>query len=256
MRSWSVAQGCWSLAIKTRQCRSLGYSSQRFCLLFVRAAPYTAVFDLCLHFSSGVKSLEEVCLQVTDLLPGLKKLRNLLPEHGCLLLSPGNFWQNDRERFNADPDIIKTIHQHEPKALQTSATLKGKRLKCQRSYVRCLQLALLFCPRCLHYLDGCWYQIGWHFVSQHPEWSHQVFHRLLYTHVWSPFYTCGKRITPLNDPPFYRCKNNREVVWVFIPVTLHVHNAFSLVLLSVTFSACLLVTDKPAFILLPLCFHW
>lgn len=66
-----------------------------------------------------------MCLQVTDLLPGLRKFRNLLPEHGCLLLSPGNFWQNDRERFHADPDIIRTIHQHEPKTLQTSATLKG-----------------------------------------------------------------------------------------------------------------------------------
>lgn len=75
--------------------------------------------------SSGTRGLEEVCLQVTDLLPGLRKLRNLLPEHGCLLLSPGNFWQNDRERFHADPDIIGTIHQHEPKTLQTSATLKG-----------------------------------------------------------------------------------------------------------------------------------
>ncbi|XP_010860799.1 PREDICTED: sterol regulatory element-binding protein cleavage-activating protein [Bison bison bison] len=74
--------------------------------------------------SSGTRSLEDVCLQVTDLLPGLRKLRNLLPEHGCLLLSPGNFWQNDRERFHADPDIIRTIHQHEPKTLQTSATLK------------------------------------------------------------------------------------------------------------------------------------
>ncbi|XP_021061734.1 sterol regulatory element-binding protein cleavage-activating protein [Mus pahari] len=77
-----------------------------------------------LRDSSGTKSLEEVCLQVTDLLPGLRKLRSLLPEHGCLLLSPGNFWQNDWERFHADPDIIGTIHQHEPKTLQTSATLK------------------------------------------------------------------------------------------------------------------------------------
>ncbi|KAM9593212.1 sterol regulatory element-binding protein cleavage-activating protein isoform 3-T3 [Trichechus inunguis] len=77
-----------------------------------------------LRDSSGTRSLEDVCLQVTDLLPGLKKLRNLLPEHGCLLLSPGNFWQNDRERFHTDPDIIGTIHQHEPKTLQTSATLK------------------------------------------------------------------------------------------------------------------------------------
>ncbi|NXH53415.1 SCAP protein, partial [Rhabdornis inornatus] len=94
-------------------------------------SPLSRVFQLveeirnhALRDSSGVRSLEEVCLQVTDLLPGLRKLRNLLPEHGCLLLSPGNFWQNDRERFNADPDIIKTIHQHEPKTLQTSATLK------------------------------------------------------------------------------------------------------------------------------------
>ncbi|XP_077934844.1 sterol regulatory element-binding protein cleavage-activating protein isoform X2 [Halichoerus grypus] len=77
-----------------------------------------------LRDSSGTRGLEEVCLQVTDLLPGLRKLRNLLPEHGCLLLSPGNFWQNDWERFHADPDIIGTIHQHEPKTLQTSATLK------------------------------------------------------------------------------------------------------------------------------------
>ncbi|XP_058144382.1 sterol regulatory element-binding protein cleavage-activating protein [Dasypus novemcinctus] len=77
-----------------------------------------------LRDSSGTSSLEEVCLQVTDLLPGLRKFRSLLPEHGCLLLSPGNFWQNDWERFHADPDIIGTIHQHEPKTLQTSATLK------------------------------------------------------------------------------------------------------------------------------------
>ncbi|NXB94414.1 SCAP protein, partial [Vidua chalybeata] len=102
-----------------------------FLAVDVFRSPLSRVFQLveeirnhALRDSSGVRSLEEVCLQVTDLLPGLRKLRNLLPEHGCLLLSPGNFWQNDRERFNADPDIIKTIHQHEPKTLQTSATLK------------------------------------------------------------------------------------------------------------------------------------
>ncbi|NXF55028.1 SCAP protein, partial [Oceanites oceanicus] len=104
---------------------------KNFLAVDVFRSPLSRVFQLveeirnhALRDSFGVKSLEEVCLQVTDLLPGLKKLRNLLPEHGCLLLSPGNFWQNDRERFNADPDIIKTIHQHEPKTLQTSATLK------------------------------------------------------------------------------------------------------------------------------------
>ncbi|NXU35106.1 SCAP protein, partial [Drymodes brunneopygia] len=104
---------------------------KNFLAVDVFRSPLSRVFQLveeirnhALRDSSGVRSLEEVCLQVTDLLPGLRRLRNLLPEHGCLLLSPGNFWQNDRERFNADPDIIKTIHQHEPKTLQTSATLK------------------------------------------------------------------------------------------------------------------------------------
>ncbi|NXQ32097.1 SCAP protein, partial [Alaudala cheleensis] len=104
---------------------------KNFLAVDVFRSPLSRVFQLveeirnhALRDSSGVRSLEEVCLQVTDLLPGLRKLRDLLPEHGCLLLSPGNFWQNDRERFNADPDIIKTIHQHEPKTLQTSTTLK------------------------------------------------------------------------------------------------------------------------------------
>lgn len=89
---------------------------------------YFAAVDFFYLFSSNIKGLEKICLQVTDLLPNLKKLRGLLPEHGCLLLSPGNFWQNDREHFSADPDIIKTIHQHEPKTLQTSATPKGRTL--------------------------------------------------------------------------------------------------------------------------------
>ncbi|XP_066547581.1 sterol regulatory element-binding protein cleavage-activating protein [Amia ocellicauda] len=74
--------------------------------------------------SSGVHSLEELCLQVTDLLPGLRRMQAVLPEHGCLLVSPGNYWQNQRERFDSDPDILRTVHQHEPKGLHTSATLR------------------------------------------------------------------------------------------------------------------------------------
>ncbi|XP_015684135.1 sterol regulatory element-binding protein cleavage-activating protein [Protobothrops mucrosquamatus] len=94
-------------------------------------SPLARVFQLVeeirnhvLRDGSRIQSLDDTCLQLTDLLPGLKKLRGLLPEHGCLLLSPANFWQNDQERFSADPDIIKTVHQHEPKTLQTSATPK------------------------------------------------------------------------------------------------------------------------------------
>uniref|UniRef100_A0A3B3QHK4 Sterol regulatory element-binding protein cleavage-activating protein n=1 Tax=Paramormyrops kingsleyae TaxID=1676925 RepID=A0A3B3QHK4_9TELE len=74
--------------------------------------------------SSGVRSLEALCLQVTDLLPGLRRLQTILPEHGCLIVSPGNYWQNQRELFDTDPDLLKTVQQHEPKGLHVSATLK------------------------------------------------------------------------------------------------------------------------------------
>ncbi|XP_059830317.1 sterol regulatory element-binding protein cleavage-activating protein [Hypanus sabinus] len=94
-------------------------------------APLSKVFQLVeevrnhvFQDSTGMKSLENICLQVTDLLPGLKKLQGILPEHGCLLISPANFWKNSRDHFDSDPDIIGTIHQYEPKTLQTSASLK------------------------------------------------------------------------------------------------------------------------------------
>uniref|UniRef100_A0A8D3DR10 Sterol regulatory element-binding protein cleavage-activating protein n=1 Tax=Scophthalmus maximus TaxID=52904 RepID=A0A8D3DR10_SCOMX len=74
--------------------------------------------------SSGVRSLETLCLQVTDLFPGLRRMQSVLPEHGCLLVSPGNYWQNQRELFDSDPDLLKTIQKHEPKGLHTSATLR------------------------------------------------------------------------------------------------------------------------------------
>ncbi|KAM4704636.1 sterol regulatory element-binding protein cleavage-activating protein [Rhinophrynus dorsalis] len=102
-----------------------------FLAVDVFRSPLSRVFPLVeeirnhvLREKSEEKSLEDVCLQVTDLLPGLKKLRDKLPEHGCLLLSPANFWQNNAEHFSNDPDLIRTIQQHEPKTLQTSATLK------------------------------------------------------------------------------------------------------------------------------------
>lgn len=50
----------------------------------------------------------------------------MLPEHGCLLVSPGNYWQNQRELFDSDADLLKTIQKHEPKGLHTSATLRGR----------------------------------------------------------------------------------------------------------------------------------
>lgn len=96
--------------------------------------------------SSGLRSLETLCLQVTDLFPGLRRMQSVLPEHGCLLVSPGNYWQNQRELFDSDPDLLKTIQKHEPKGLHTSATLRGRDEEgrcCGRS--KCL--SFLSCQR-------------------------------------------------------------------------------------------------------------
>ncbi|XP_076869427.1 sterol regulatory element-binding protein cleavage-activating protein isoform X2 [Brachyhypopomus gauderio] len=90
-------------------------------------SPLGRVFSLLEEIRNHVhadRSLETLCLQVTDLLPGLRRMRSILPEHGCLLVSPGNYWQNRRDLFDSDPDILKTVHQHEPKGIHTSATLK------------------------------------------------------------------------------------------------------------------------------------
>ena len=54
-------------------------------------------------------------------------MQSVLPEHGCLLVSPGNYWQNQQELFDSDPDLLKTVQKHEPKGLHTSATLRGRR---------------------------------------------------------------------------------------------------------------------------------
>lgn len=86
------------------------------------------LFPLSVPLSSGARNLESLCLQVTDLFPGLRRMHSVLPEHGCLLVSPGNYWQNQRELFDSDPDLLKTIQKHEPKGLHTSATLRGRNL--------------------------------------------------------------------------------------------------------------------------------
>uniref|UniRef100_A0A672Z6L2 Sterol regulatory element-binding protein cleavage-activating protein n=1 Tax=Sphaeramia orbicularis TaxID=375764 RepID=A0A672Z6L2_9TELE len=89
-------------------------------------SPLGRVFNLVEEIRNHVHqdSLETLCLQVSDLFPGLRRMQSVLPEHGCLLVSPGNYWQNQRELFDSDPDLLKTIQKHEPKGLHTSATLR------------------------------------------------------------------------------------------------------------------------------------
>lgn len=36
---------------------------------------------------------------------------SLLPRYSCLLISPGNFWHNDEDKFAQDPSILKRLHE-------------------------------------------------------------------------------------------------------------------------------------------------
>ncbi|XP_075922338.1 sterol regulatory element-binding protein cleavage-activating protein isoform X2 [Petromyzon marinus] len=93
--------------------------------------PLSKVFELLEEIhnhqqttSEGPRSLDDYCFRVAALLPGLRALQHFLPEHGCLVVSPANFWLNDIEHFRADPDVMSTVHQHQGKAFQFSTSLK------------------------------------------------------------------------------------------------------------------------------------
>lgn len=83
---------------------------------------------------------------MTDLFPGLRRMQSVLPEHGCLLVSPGNYWQNQRELFDSDPDLLKTIQKHEPKGLHTSATLRGRHKEEGSMVARLFVVILIVSP--------------------------------------------------------------------------------------------------------------
>uniref|UniRef100_A0A8C4QPI0 SREBF chaperone n=1 Tax=Eptatretus burgeri TaxID=7764 RepID=A0A8C4QPI0_EPTBU len=94
-------------------------------------APLSKVFEVVdeirnhqQHTSEKSLNIEDFCLKVTSLLPGLRKLQNFLPEHSCLIVSPANFWQNDPGRFRSDPDIVHTMNQHQTRPFQFSTSLK------------------------------------------------------------------------------------------------------------------------------------
>jgi len=52
---------------------------------------------------SDVLSLSDVCLHVAEVTSVKKKLgsshQSLLPEYNCLLISPAQFWNRDKQRY-------------------------------------------------------------------------------------------------------------------------------------------------------------
>ena len=48
---------------------------------------------------------------------------SLLPRYSCLLISPGNFWHNDQDKFSQDPSILKTLHEIHYEGLVPSVSI-------------------------------------------------------------------------------------------------------------------------------------
>ena len=126
----SLSSSIWTRGFHFIPCASCWSFVLHGCFLLTSSlSPLPGFLYPAVLHSSGVRSLEALCLQVTDLLPGLRRMRAVLPEHGCLLVSPGNYWQNQQDLFDSDPDLMKTVQKHEPKGLHTSATLRGERAR-------------------------------------------------------------------------------------------------------------------------------
>ena len=58
--------------------------------------------------------MDDNCLRTDGLSPEYRALSSsaLLPEFGCLVLSPANLWRRDPSAFQSDPDVVGTVFQY------------------------------------------------------------------------------------------------------------------------------------------------
>lgn len=73
------------------------------------------------------RSVTKQCYHVSEsVIKPKKTIKPLFPEYGCLLMSPAMFWSKSSQKFQNDPNIIRTIHKYQNKAIETSPSIKGK----------------------------------------------------------------------------------------------------------------------------------
>ena len=59
---------------------------------------------------SSKATLSQLCLHVENVKRPAKQ--NIFPEYNCLVLSPGNLWQQDVHAFNKDDNLLGTVFSH------------------------------------------------------------------------------------------------------------------------------------------------
>ena len=69
-------------------------------------------------------SISDVCLHVHETLKS-KKVKGLVPEYNCLIVSPANLWGMDRTKFEEDGQIMKTVFKQYGPVLDTPPSIRG-----------------------------------------------------------------------------------------------------------------------------------
>lgn len=92
--------------------------------------PLSTAFDVMetinnfvIRNGSETLSLNDVCYRVSEPI-SREKLRHLVPSYNCLVVSPVNFWNNNRQTFNDDDQIIKTIYNNYGQTLDAPPSVR------------------------------------------------------------------------------------------------------------------------------------
>ncbi|XP_055959285.1 sterol regulatory element-binding protein cleavage-activating protein [Patella vulgata] len=79
--------------------------------------------NLKVHVRGEDITLSDLCLRVSEVVTR-GKVKGLLPEYSCLLVSPANLWQNQETKFSKDADLLKTIFRRYGQPLETAPYVK------------------------------------------------------------------------------------------------------------------------------------
>ena len=52
--------------------------------------------------------MDHICLRTDGLSPRYRSME-ILPDYGCMILSPANLWARDSIAFQMDPNLIATV---------------------------------------------------------------------------------------------------------------------------------------------------
>lgn len=68
-------------------------------------------FPIIIIIKSGL-DMDHICLRTDGLSPRYRSM-DILPDYGCMILSPANLWARDSVSFQMDPNLIATVFNYQ-----------------------------------------------------------------------------------------------------------------------------------------------